>query len=370
MLAVQSYLRQQDKSLESLKAELGIKFSLHPTKPLAILNYDQIESPKTNPIVRECRGLVLELGTWDVVAKGFDRFFNWGEVAEEMPLFNFSKFATHSKEDGSLALIYNYKGDWMLHTRGAFGDDLMQFQEFTWSDGMRLALGGAFDLLNPEWTYICEFVSPWNKVVRSYSEAKLYLLSISIKGEELSWEQVVGAMMSSQLEPFLLPEQFNFTNIEQIQSHLLELAAKDPTFEGVVIRDDQNRRWKIKNPTYLALHRMRGEGDNLYNPKNILPFIMSGEVDELLTYFPEVAIKVREMECEVNHAFDMLEFTMDQAQGIEDQKQFALAIQGKTPFTGILFQLRKLKGPNFTVEDLQNVWNKSESTILKVLYNK
>ena len=61
---------------------------------------------------------------------------------------------------------------------------------------------------------------------------------------------------------------------------------------------------------------------------------------------------------------------MDQAQGIEDQKQFALAIQGKTPFTGILFQLRKLNGPNFTVNDLRDVWSKSQSTFLKVLYNK
>lgn len=363
MLAVQNYLRQ-GKSLEDLK-DLGIKSSIHPTKPLVILNYDQIESPKTNQIVRECRGLVLEIDTWDLVAKGFDRFFNWGEVAEDMPLFNFSNFVTQSKEDGSLALIYNYKGEWMLHTRGAFGHDLMQFQEFTWSDGIRLALGDSFDLLNPEWTYICEFVSPWNKVVRSYSSAKLYLLSISVKGKELKWSEVDNHI---NMSPFLKPVQYRFTNIDQIQDYLIKLASDDPTNEGVVIRDDQNRRWKIKNPTYLALHRMKGEGDNLYDPKNILPFVMSGEVDELLTYFPEITDKVREMEREVNHAFDMLEFTMWQTQGIEDQKDFALAIQGKTPFTSILFNLRKLKGPNLTFIDLRYAWIKSESTILKVLY--
>ena len=186
-----------------------------------------------------------------------------------------------------------------------------------------------------------------------------------MKGKELKWGEVDNHI---NMSPFLKPVQYSFTNIDQIQDYLIKLASDDPTNEGVVIRDDQNRRWKIKNPTYLALHRMKGEGDNLYDPKNILPFVMSGEVDELLTYFPEITDKVREMEREVNHAFDMLEFTMWQTQGIEDQKDFALAIQGKTPFTSILFNLRKLKGPNLTFIDLRYAWIKSESTILKVLY--
>lgn len=78
MLEVQTYLRG-GKTIDDLESELGIKAIAHPTLPLVILNYNQIESPKRNSIVRECRGLVLEVGTWNVVARSFQRFFNFGE---------------------------------------------------------------------------------------------------------------------------------------------------------------------------------------------------------------------------------------------------------------------------------------------------
>jgi hypothetical protein len=83
-LQVQEYLHS-GKSWANLTDELGIKVVFHPSLPLVTVNYDQIESPKTHPIVRECRGLVLHRQTFDLVARSFPRFFNWGEVADEMP---------------------------------------------------------------------------------------------------------------------------------------------------------------------------------------------------------------------------------------------------------------------------------------------
>ena len=32
-----------------------------------------------SPVVQECRGLLLEEGTWNVVAMPFTKFFNFGE---------------------------------------------------------------------------------------------------------------------------------------------------------------------------------------------------------------------------------------------------------------------------------------------------
>lgn len=62
-LNVQRYLRD-GKTLADLEAELGIKSSENGN--LVVLNYNQIESPKTDPIVMECRQLALEKGTWDL----------------------------------------------------------------------------------------------------------------------------------------------------------------------------------------------------------------------------------------------------------------------------------------------------------------
>ena len=68
MLEVQKFLSEHQGNstevLEGLKAFVGVDYKLHPTLPLVILDYSQINSPKLHPIVLECRGLVLEMGTW------------------------------------------------------------------------------------------------------------------------------------------------------------------------------------------------------------------------------------------------------------------------------------------------------------------
>jgi hypothetical protein len=369
MLETQKYLL--DKSLDDLKAELGIKVTQDPELGLVILNYDQIESPKTHPIVRECRGLVLELGTWRIAARSFPRFFNWGEVADEMGLFDFGEFHTDSKEDGSLCIIYNYQGQWLANTRGSFGTDIMQFQDFTWREGFLRALGvDSFDqldrFLDPRLSYVCEFVSPWNKVVRNYSEPTMYLLTVFRGKTELSRDKIRSLENIDRL--FRLPQSYSFGSIDEISEYIRRIQAEDPTNEGVVIRDSGNRRWKIKSPAYLSLHRMRGEGDNLYNPKNILPFVLTGEGDELLTYFPEVKDRFLEIKAKVDLEYLKLFDVWQSAKGIENQKEFALSILGKTPFTGVLFELKKKFGLAQEEAHLKKAWLESDQAILKFLF--
>lgn len=366
MLHVQEYL--QSKTLEDLTNELGIVVKKHDSLPLVILNYNQLESPKLHPIVRECRALVLNTNDWSIVAKSFSRFFNWGEVAEEMPLFDFSDFIVDSKEDGSLVLIYHFDGQWRVNTRGSFATDDMQHQTFSWQEGICKALG-VKDLreldgeLNEDTTYVCEFVSPWNKVVRRYEKPQMYLLTACVGETELTADDTDRLMTAR----FLRPTRYRFESMDEIMVFLKEQEAADPTFEGVVIRDRNNRRWKIKNPCYLALHRLKGEGDNLFAPKNLLPFVMSGETAELLCYFPEVTEALNLLQQQIDEFFANLVELWQQTHKIESQKDFALAIQKKTPFTGLLFQLRKEHGDDQTLDDLKSKWRDSSDVILKVV---
>lgn len=366
MLHVQEYL--QTKSLDDLTAELGIKVAYHPDGlPLVILNYSQIDSPKTNPIVRECRGLCLRSDSFELVARSFSRFYNWGEVQDEMPLFDFNDFVVESKEDGSLSILYYFGGKWRANTRGSFALDLMQFQNFTWQEGiaraMRLpSIESCAGLLDPTVTYICEFCSLWNKVVRQYKTPALYLLTAFRGLTELSWEE------TDQLTAGILirPERHDFHSIEEIQRYLQERSVKDATFEGVVIRDRSNHRWKIKSATFLGLHRLKGDGDNLFHPKYLLPFVLSGEEAELLCYFPEARSHFYELKAKVSCAYANLLETWIEHKDIELQKEFALAIC-KKPFSGMLFELRKKFGVEQNVNHLKDLWRNSEANILKTL---
>lgn len=371
MLNVQQFL--MDNSHADLSEQLGIKTCFHDELPLVILNYDQIESPKTDPIVRECRGLVLNSQSHDLVARSFARFFNWGEVADEMPLFNFDDFAVQTKEDGSLVLIYNWNGKWQINTRGSFALDNMQFQDFTWREAILKGLGFSdmTDLdkhLDPKVSYVGEFCSPWNKIVRTYDDPQVYLLTAFEGSGELTHDECDAIAADAHM--LTRPERHDFTSMEQVQDYLAEMSESDPTYEGVVIRDVNNHRWKIKSPTYLGLHKMRGEGDNMFNPKHLIPFIMTGETDELLTYFPEVEEKYREYEDQVNEQYADLLAVMNSVQGIDDQKEFALAVQGRTKFTGLLFQLRKEHGAVIPESALRKKWRDSSAMILKFVFKK
>lgn len=376
-LEVQKYLRG-GKTLEDLNQELGIKATVHDYLPLVILNYDQINSsPKTHPIVRECRALVLDTQDWSVVARSFQRFFNWGEVQDEMDLFDFSDFLVHSKEDGSLCLLFNYNRTWLGITRGSFAQDKIQFCEITWTEGFAQAMGlrSLSDLelhLDPAYTYVCEFVSPWNKVVRRYAEPKLYLLTIFDGHVELdcdTCDRIVSRV--SEFAPlFLRPQRFDFRSMEEIQKYLTAQIKDDPTFEGVVICDRNGLRYKVKNPAYLGLHKMRGESDNLFNPKHLMPFLLNGEDDELLLYFPEVKGVYYEYKSKVLESFVKLAQVWEENYRIESQKDFAIAIQGKTPFTGMLFDLRKKHGQDQRFGHLLEMWRNSSDKILKHVFNK
>lgn len=81
-MKIQDWLRNNGGNLELLEQQLGIKTTCHEDGRV-IFNYSQIDSPKQNPIVMECRGLVLDMNNnWELVARSFPRFFNYGEIYE------------------------------------------------------------------------------------------------------------------------------------------------------------------------------------------------------------------------------------------------------------------------------------------------
>lgn len=361
------YLRS-GKTLDDLANELHIEVNRHDTLPLAILNYSQTESPKTDPIVRECRGLVLNTEDWSLVARAFPRFFNWGEVADEMPLFNWEKAEALEKVDGSLVLFYYFGGEWRVNTRGSFATAGMfntdwqamyhkMPRDWTWKQGILAALG-IKDLselrlyLDPSLSYACEFCSLWNKVVRDYPQPCIYQLSAFCGEEEVG---------PRNCQLFKTIGQYPLQTADEVTDYVN--SQPEATWEGCVVKDDANRRWKIKNRRYLAYHKMKGNnGEALYNPSNLLPFILEGEGGELLATFPEVTECFNSYKSKVDKAYSELEALWNQFKDVESQKEFALAIQGKTPFTGLLFNARKNKVP------LKEEWRKAEDYILKGLF--
>lgn len=350
-----NYLKEH--GLEKLQSEFGIKANRHEDGRI-ILNYSQIDSPKTEPVARGARGLVVD-SDYNLVANSFHRFFNWGEHKDEMDLFDWSDFTATVKEDGSLILLYYYKGKWHINTRNSFGDGEVNNSGHTWRDLFYRAWDYEWDMLDKESTYVFELCSPYNKVVRQYSKPQLYFITKFVEGIE--GDHRFTRYNNMLYNEFNMVDILEFTDYHQILKFLEQKESEDPTFEGVVIRDRNNIRFKVKSASYVALHHMSGNG-NIFHPKYIIPFVLSGETSEVLQYFPEVEPKLREVENIVNQAHvDMME-AWELYKDVESQKEFALGILTKTKLSGILFQARK------TGRHPDEIFRESKNLLLNTLF--
>lgn len=361
MLEVQKFLKE--KSLGQLQEEFGILTTFHEELPLVILNYD-IKSPKTHPIVKECRSLILNLDDWSVVSKGFDRFFNLGDDLDNQKNFNWGHFACLEKIDGSYIGLFWYRDRWILNTRKTFADGICGDSGKTWEELVMGRLNRDKNILqglDRRYTYIMEYVGPWNKVVKTHAESDLYLLDITGPINFYRFQiEIIAKFMGIKI-----PALYQMNTQEEVVSYVNE--HPESTYEGVVLMDSSGYRIKVKNPRYIALHALKGNGIG-FSVKNMLPYIlMDGQLEEseeLTTYFPEVQARYDALKDRV-HILKMGTLRVwVGANHTGSQKDFALSVIGKTPLQAILFQARQ-KGVKPS-----SLWKENEALILKVLENE
>lgn len=351
MLNVQKYLFE--KSIKDLQDEFAIQVVRHPVDPLLILNYHQIDSPKYHPIVRECRGLILEEKTFLLAGRSFNRFFNYGE-GDDHKVFNWNNFAAYEKRDGSCLIVFWYGGSWRINTRGSFGDGvLIENPKTTWRE-LVLPLLSHLQSFDKNCSYVFELTSPHNTVVRQHVTTEISLLTVF----NYEWE-LPQIYVDKIAKKFSLnrPKKYSFSSLEEIQSALADLETSDPTFEGFVLLDDQFNRLKMKSKSYLAYHRLKGNG-SLFLPKNLIPLLLRGEASEVNAIFPESAEIVDECSLRLGKALANLKKLQAVVKSVDDQKSFALAIKDE-PLKAILFKARS------TGASLESVWRSSDDLIVK-----
>lgn len=358
MLAVQKYLKE--KGLEQLQTELSIKTTVNDTDNRILLNYDQIKSPKTNPVVKDCRSLCLDKTNYSLISKSFTRFFNYGENLEDTNKFNWNDCFALAKEDGTLISLYWYNDKWQVQTRGSFGDIPMYDDGPTFEELFWMAVShDKIDKLDKKFSYTFELCSRHNKIVRDYPEPTVFLLSMFEGERELDYTDVVG---TAHINDINTPEEYRFSSIEEVENHIRNTSKDDKTYEGVVLRDCNNVRMKVKNPDYLCLHRLRGEGANLYLAKNLLPFILAGDTDELTLYFNEVKPRLEEMKIILDDEYLKVSNAWDEIKDKATRKEFALAVPQDLKTKSMLFRMLDTK------EKLDVVWEDSCDLLLKALF--
>lgn len=317
--------------LEYVQEKYKIKVSQNELYPdLYCLNYDQIESIKLSPVVKECRSLVIRKeddGEFVVSSRSFDRFFNYGETEEE---YNITELTAYEKIDGSLLNIwYDNKYGWLYRTRSMImpADDMsINGGDVTWKDLIERNIRD-FHALDPTLTYICEIVSKHNRVVTRYDEERIYLLA--------SRCSKTGGYVKTSPRQFHKPKSFKFDTIKGC----LEAVRSLPNLEeGYVLYNSFGvPQVKVKNPSYVAAHRLRG--DCTPTPKRIMDMILENETDEYLSIFPEDLDMFEPYINALEKGVDIVLDVWESVKNIPDQKAFADNVK-QFHFASILFSMR------------------------------
>lgn len=362
MLNVQKFLLQivdfdgnSLSALEALKEEFGIKYRIYPEDRMVLLDYDQIESPKSHSIVIECRSLILTYPDFsNVVSRKFDRFFNYGECPGYYQDFDFKDSIVYEKADGSLIGVYfNFETDrWEISTRGMAKAEGPHLFYRTFRDCVLDTFGfrdeahfqSVFDDVgNYYYTYVFECTGPKNKCVKRYDTPEMVCLGViynvtgeAVRNKENDVERLLAGNFGLNVR---LPVVYDSADADSIVKMVSEFKNLD---EGVVVYDRKsNKRVKIKSATYVAAHKLRGN-DPVPTTKNLLTVLFEGEVDELLAYFPEFKEYVEPLQVKIAEALAEMMEVWHNVSGIENQKDFALAIKD-CKLKNVLFDARKNK---------------------------
>ncbi len=362
MTPLQEYVSQNGYA--DIGEKLGISVYEHPTLPLVGFKYSQIDSPKTDTVVRWSRGTVLEKGTWKLIAQPFVRFFNYGENVEELKTFDWSDLTVTSKEDGSLAIVYFYAGEWQMNTSGSFAlGNYDAWSNETWRSLFWKTFennGGRKDKLDPEYSYIFELCTMQNKVIRMYPKGTVFMLS-RFKGDvESPWCDTVKAASEIGVQT---ATTYQFKSIEDVEDHLMIQEKADASYEGVVIRDKNNVRFKVKSKSYLALHHLHDNG-NVSRTDRLVQLALANEGDEVLVYLPELKDRYREIKGILDAEYLEMKDLWNKNKHIDDKKTFALAVKDHR-YSAILFGMKKLSPEQRTDHELAKAWSGAGDLIMK-----
>lgn len=256
-LQTQAYLRS-GKTLRDLHQRYEIHAKTVDELGLVVFNY-RLLSPMESPIVQECRGLILEEGTWNVACKTINAFFEPQTKLGRRVLaeFDWSTAVAMEKLDGALVSFYYYKGAWRIGTRHSVDGEIGVWSlngvptAMTWRElvlktiqDMGLTWKKFTSKLDPKRCYICELVGPENRVFVVYPDRMLYLTG------------VVDLTTLEELNPFDVDAPMPMAPSVPVTSDddvwkLINDSPEPYYNEGKVVIDGNLRRLKYRNQHFV-----------------------------------------------------------------------------------------------------------------------
>ncbi len=284
-------------------------------------------------IVREARGIIIDLDSLEVVCWPFTKFGNWNDPYVDK--IDWASAKVQEKIDGSIVKCYFYGGEWHWASNAHIDAADAQIDGLTnhsFQDLIEWAVNYPEVqkvLSNTEDTYIFELTSPWNRVVIPQTKTLLTLTGIrnNKTGEEYTYNGT-----------FNKPDEYPLTSFEDCVKMLATFnKGTDIKHEGFVVVDKDFHRIKIKTAEYFECHHVWNNGLGI-SKKRVVKMLMEEDADMI-----ERVSKV------YPHAHPVIEHYKSSIVGLTEKIQ-ALMNEARALYTGDNRRelVEKYKGNSFT----------------------
>ena len=285
-----------------------------------------------------------------ILAFPMRRFFNHGQGAVANVNWSDPNLAVLEKLDGTLCIVYwdPFTNQWCVATRSVPEADLpMDNGIFTFRTLFEKALydtteGLPFDqfssMLNKDITYCFELTTPYNRIVVYYPKNTITLISTrNVKsGKEIDLDKI-------EIDLIPVVQAHAYSSLDELLTWVSSLNPME--HEGVVVRDSQFNRIKVKNAAYVAYNKVR---DTLAtSPRNCMEIILLEKDDDVAAFLPEEIVKNLQ-KIKENLLLTIKKYDEAYAEAIEqanainpgDKKTFAILItKNKQLWTAPFFQM-------------------------------
>jgi RNA ligase len=305
---------------------------------------------------RECRGIIFDTASREIVSRPFHKFFNAGERAS-VALDKIDVSLPHvvlEKLDGSMIRPLYVGGGFRWGTKMGITDVGMKAEEFV---ARRLGQGDASYLGVADYcringlTSLFEFCSRSTRIVVDYPVDRMVLLAIreNVSGKYLSRDelQFIAAAFDVPLvdnldflgRTFSAPAPVGVADMDKFMD-----VVKDRTEgEGKIVLFDNGHAVKVKSDWYVRIHRAK---DMMRSEMRLLDLVFNQELDDLLSALPEedcarIDKYLKSYLVEWEHLRDVIDYRYDNVREVfKTKKDFALSDTAaglSQTFKGIMF---------------------------------
>lgn len=248
-----------------------------------------------NKLRRECRGIIFDSVTGEILRRPFHKFFNVNE-RDETQADRVDLSQPHvilDKLDGSMIAPFIVNGQMIWGTKMGATDVAKPVEEFVANNPKyeQFARGLILHGMTP----IFEWCSRKQRIVLDYQEDQLILTAIrQMRGGKYYTHEALTA----QAEIYDIPVVRAFAHGKFGMSDFIKYVATLQDTEGFVVRFEDGHMTKLKCDWYVAIHKAK---EKILHDRNIVEIILDEKLDDVKSHLPaEDRDRLTQFECDFN----------------------------------------------------------------------